>query len=292
MRKFFFAIVLILTCSVMSGCFIKNVPLTNGERNAIAQYAADVLLKHDRNYSGMLLSAEKLTPTPTPTPKPDATSTPVPTETPTPTPTAIVLVTPTGEPGTEPTKAADVTPGPETTPGAEPTKTAEVTSTPTPIPTPTDFPDNTEFTNLELTNVMGLPAEVRASYTGTSEPVESFHMGDSATALQKIEGVEYLIVRFDIVNNSSETVNLNTAAQKLRCTLLYNDGQTQPAETTLFTNDLRFIGVSDDNAGENVAPGKSYLAVLVFRVEKGLDITKAAISIINSESEAVIIKIK
>ncbi len=82
--------VLVLVAVSLSGC-LQYPELTEEQEDQIAQYAAGVLLKHDKLYMEKLVTA---TPTPEATPTP--TPTPSPTATPTPTPG------PTGEP--EPTK--------------------------------------------------------------------------------------------------------------------------------------------------------------------------------------------
>ena len=62
---------LLLCC--MGGC-LQDVPLTDTEMDAVAEYAAGLLLKHDVNYTSSLLPddvmEELLRPSPTPTPSP------------------------------------------------------------------------------------------------------------------------------------------------------------------------------------------------------------------------------
>lgn len=255
MRKAIILTIAFICCLMLGGCLIETIDLTDNERNIIAQYAADKLLKYDRNYTDMLVSEVKLTEAPKVTHAPNETP------------------TPTLRPG-------------EKTPTPVPTKDpAEIT----PTPTPTDIPDNTEFTNETLTNVITTDNGLYARYIGTSEPVESFTMGDAASALNPIPGIKYIITKFTVSNDTEEPLELNTFEKKLGCTLMYNDGKTQTAETTLFTNDIRFIGTGD---AEFIAPGEAYDAILVFRIPADEEIEKAAISMINKDGDAVIIKIK
>ncbi len=73
-----YGVVLIVLAMALTGC-VSMVELTEEQHDQMAQYAAGVLLKHDKTYS------EKLA-TPTPTPEATATPTPAPaTSTPTPT---------------------------------------------------------------------------------------------------------------------------------------------------------------------------------------------------------------
>ncbi len=251
------------------GCGIKNVPLTDKELGMVAEYAADALLRHDKNYSEMLLDSKALTPTPTPSPRPGATASPTPT----------------------PTKA----------PGAvtqAPTEGPTVVITPTETPTPTPFPENTEFTNEKFAEIIGAKGNLKATYIGTSEPIPTFSMSDAYTALSEIPGYSYIIVRFQIENTGTKTEFINCVERDLNCVLMMTGTVkgyfTRKPEATLFVNDLRFIGASGTSMqgfGEAIDPGKAIDAILVFRVENELYVESAAVSITNSEEESVIIKI-
>lgn len=284
MKKKLLFLFIILMCAGFTGCFVEKLPVTDREMDIIAQYSADVLLRHDRNYETGFMGVAALTPTPTSYLAPRATE-PVPTEAPEVTETP----EPTDEP--EPTEAPEITDAPE--PEETPVPTEK--PLPTDTPTPTPFPENTEYTNEELTNVIGAWDGLYAEYIGTSEPVKEFTMGDSATALTRDPGYEYIIAKFTVYNDNDDVVYLDTASQELKCLLMYNHGETKSAEITLFTNDLRFIGAngSDDwSFGEPINPGKSYDAILVFKVPENTELDQAAIAIMNSADESVIIKIK
>lgn len=73
---------LLLSVLLIQGCLLETHPLTEEEQNIIAEYAADVLLRHDENHIGAAL----LSPTPTPTPEPTQEPEIVPSLSPTPDP--------------------------------------------------------------------------------------------------------------------------------------------------------------------------------------------------------------
>lgn len=286
MKKNLFFLLVILMCAGLTGCIVPELKLTEHEMDIIAQYSADALLRHDSNYEAMLLGKKALTPTPVPTKKAKPTEEVLPTEVP----------EPTDEP--EPTEIPEITETPEPTDIPEPENTPAPTEKPLPTekPEPMPFPENTEFTNEELTNVIGAWDGLYAEYIGTSEPVKEFSMGSSATALTKDPGYEYIIAKFSITNDNDDVTYLDTVSQGLKCLLMYNHGETKNAEITMFTNDLRFIGANgnddDWSFGEAIDPGKTYDAVLVFKIPENTELDQAAIAIMNAYDESVIIKIK
>ncbi len=73
---------LLLSVLLTEGCLLEIHPLTEEEQNIIAEYAADVLLRHDENHVGAALLSPTPTPTPEPTPEPEV----VPSLSPTPDP--------------------------------------------------------------------------------------------------------------------------------------------------------------------------------------------------------------
>ena len=259
---------LILICILilgLNGCLVERMPLTESELNAVAQYAADGLLRHDMNYTSDFLEAKALTPTPTNTP------TPTPTDTPTPTP--------------RPTR-----------PPADPNATSTPTPTPTSTPTPTPFPANTAETWKQLGKVIGA-ANFDVMFAGAGIPEETFSMGDSYYALSKVDGYEYLAIKFVIKNDGSEVRYLKTCDMGLDGMIMINGVYFDKEVFTLFLNDLFYIGLeSDDPRGEPVAPGTRYNgvngAVVVFKVPEGIDIDTAGLLITNKNNDSVIIKIQ
>ena len=227
--------------------------------DAIAQYSADALFRHDMNYDETLLNPTILTPTPT------NTLTPTPTDMPTPTP--------------RPTKAP-VTPTP--------------TNTPTPSPTPTPFPQNTAETWKQLAHVIGAD-DFTVVYAGASIPEDTFSIGDSYYALTKIDGYEYLAIKFSIKNDTKDTLYLKTSDMGLKSLIMINGTYFEYETTTLFLNDLYYIGV-DSEDGTEIKSGARYNgsdgAVVVFKVPEDIDIQSAGMLITNKNNDNVIIKIQ
>ena len=71
-----------LLCTMMCGC-LEATPLTDAEMDIVAEYAAELLLKYDKNYRSPLLPEDELTgvePEESVTPAPEPTLTPEPTK--------------------------------------------------------------------------------------------------------------------------------------------------------------------------------------------------------------------
>lgn len=115
MKKRMMIVVLVMMCMLLGGC-LQETPLTDQEMDIVAEYAAELLLKYDKNYKSSLLTQfvieEELAATVTPTLVP--TDTPI---------------------------------------SSAPTQGAEVTPSVTPSVTP--IPENSEETNAQLTTVVG-----------------------------------------------------------------------------------------------------------------------------------------
>ncbi len=249
----------------LGGCLVERIPLSDREIDAVAQYSADALFRHDMNYKSTMVDSKDLTPTPTNTP------TPTPTDTPTP------------------------TPRPTATP-VDPNATKTPTPTPTNTPTPTPFPENNSETWKQLAKVIGAE-EFDVIYAGASIPEYSFSIGDSYYTLKRIEGYEYLAIKIVIKNQSSVTKYLKTCDMGLRSLIMVNGTYFDYETMTLFPNDLYFIGLdTEDERGEPIPPGGRYNgvngAVIVFKVPENIEIDTAGVLITNKNNDSVIIKIQ
>ncbi len=263
-KKISFILICMLALT-FGGCLVDTIPLSESELDAVAQYSADILLRHDMNYTSTFLESDALTPTPTNTPTPTATDTP----TPTPRPTATPI---------------------------DPNATSTPTPTPTNTPTPTPFPSNNNETWKQLAKVIGAE-DFSVVYAGASIPEYSFSIGDSYYALSKIDGYEYLAVKFVIKNDSAETRYLNTSDMGLRSLIMINGVYFGESMTvTMFPNDLYYIGLDTDGKGEPIASGERYNgvngAVVVFKVPENMEIDTAGVLITNKNNDNVIIKIQ
>lgn len=289
MKKKLSFLIITLICISFTGCFVKELPINDNEREIIAQYAADAILRHDKHYSSMLLTEEQVAQlSVTATPRVTATPTAEPTEAPEnnqPAENATPTVTPAAT-GNE--NNNDVTPTEKPVPTEKPA--------PTFTPTPTPFPEHTEFTDMELTQVIGAWDGLFARYIKTSLPEKEVIINDAATALVRDPGYEYIVCRFDIANENDEVAYLSTYQQELKCILMYNNGETKNAEMSFLPFDLRHIGEpkndEDWSFGEAIKPGEVFTAALAFKIPEGTEFETAAIAITNKDAESVIIKIK
>ncbi len=263
-KKIPIILICIAAALALGGC-VNRIPLSEREIDAVAQYCADALLRHDMNYTTTFLDSEALTPTPTNTPKPTATNTPTPTPRPTATP-------------------------------VDPNATKTPTPTPTNTPTPTPFPENNAETWNQLAKVIGAE-EFEVYYAGASIPEYTFSIGDSYYSLSKLEGYEYLAVKVVIKNNSAETKYLKTYDMDLRSLIMVNGIYFDYDTKTLFPNELFYIGIDAENTpGEPVKSGDRYNgangAVIVFKVPEGIEIDTAGVLITNKNNDSVLIKIR
>ncbi len=269
MRKEILLILICVACVTFGGCFIEQAPLNDKELGVVAQYAADVLLKHNKNYSDFLLTEKQLTPTPTRQLPPE-------------------IITPTDTP--EPTPSPTVKPGDPTGP-ANPADPSD-TPIPTQTPVPTEVPDNTVETFRQVADLIGADGFVikLGEYTNPVEEAK-YSVGDGTINLPAREdGKHYLIIKFIITNNSDSSKYLNCFAQEPTGILNINAKTNLYPCDTLSLNDLRYVGVGEKP--EVLEAGKSYEAVLIYAVDKDTEITRAALTLVNKDKESVVIKIK
>ncbi|MGN0506871.1 MAG: hypothetical protein ACI4FZ_09925 [Lachnospiraceae bacterium] len=248
MKKIGIIAVLFTAICMMGGC-LQDVPLTDSEMDIVAEYAARALLESMPEYQPMLLPKEDAMPTPT------IISTPVPTK------------------------------QPEATEKPAPTKGAEI-SAGTPAPTATPRPDNAEFTNRELTSVVGVDGFALSYEEGDYELATSVQCGDYFS-LDAKDGRQYLLVYFTAVNVSNESRGFDTTEKKLECAVDINLGTISRASLSMMENDLQYM-----NGSRQIAPGESVETVLVFEISALEEINTAHVRITNQNEETVIIKLK
>ncbi len=258
-------ILICISLLALGGCMVKKIPLTDAEINAVAQYSADALLRHDSNYRSTMVESKELTPTPTPT------NTPTPTATPTP------------------------TPRPTATP-IDPNWTPTPTNTPTSTPTPTPFPANNSETWKQLSKVLGIE-DLTVFYAGASIPERTFTIGSPYFALTPMEGYEYIAVKFVIKNDGDDTRYIKTCDMELKSLIMVNGIYFDYETPTLFLNELFYLGEeTPDPRGEPIKAGERYNdpdgAVIVFNNPEDIEIDTAGLLITNKNNDSVIIKIQ
>ncbi len=256
MKKIILILATMMFCLTLGGCNISESPLTEEELDAVAEYAADLLLKYDKNYRAGLLTQEELdailqlsaTPTPTPTPEHEQNTVP-------------------------------------------PGETAELTGTPmatptlTPTPTVTPVPDNSEATDMQLMDVLDVPAEstLSVSYLGY-EVTKSVMRGDYFL-MEAPEGKQYLVTHFLVINDAAEPAVLDASDLKLECMLDINTGTKYQGSLSMLENDLFYSPVLVEANGMTSS-------IMVFEISDREEIRTAHLIVSNKNRETVFIKLK
>ena len=216
-----FSAVLCLCC----GC-LKATPLNDEEMDAVAEYAASLLLKYDKNYDTPLYYTEereaRLTPTPTPEPTVKATPTPV--------------------PGT----SSEGNNLPST-----PSATATPTATPTPVPM-----FNEAETSKQITEIIGVE-----NITVTCENVELMKSVQSTEYFSLVakEGRQYAVVKFLLHNNTSENLVFDASEKELEYAVDINTSTISRVSLSMLENDMQYMKIP-------VPAGGTAEAVLVFEI--------------------------
>lgn len=265
MKKAIVLIVLLAGFCLMGGC-LEETPLTDGELDVVAEYAAGLLLKYDANYETFYLPMEQESPTVTP----DAT------------PTAEIT-----NPGTAvPTSGAQ----PSEIPNATPTPIQSAT-TPTLVPatpTPTLVPENSEFTNEQLSRVIDVD-NLMVRYD--SYNIYKSYNSNTYYSLEAKDGRQYLIVAFQLENTSQADQKLCLSDEKFLYSLYLNVNTMIRPTFTMEVNDIHFLGTKDSPF--ILKAGEVFDSILVFDIPDDEDIDSAHLTIMNTENkETVFIKLK
>lgn len=149
---------------------------------------------------------------------------------------------------------------------------------------PTEIPDNTEFTNEQITDVVGVEG-FSVAYTGY-ETMDSIQTGDYFS-LDAKEGRQYLLVKFDVTNKTEEKLAFDTTEQRLECTVDINLGTVSRASLSMLPNDLQYM-----NAEDFLEAGETMETILVFEISSKEEIKTAHVRMKNEDEEIVIIKLK
>ena len=223
-KKLLMAGMAVMLC-FLGGC-LEATPLTDGEMDVVAEYAASLLLKYDKNYETPLYYVEerevRLTPTPTPEPTQKATPTPG--------------------------AASDVSNGNVSD------KNPKVTQTP--IPTPTPYMFHEEETSRQLTEII---AEENITVTCSGyELMKSVQSSEYFNLVAK-EGRQYVVVGFLLHNNTGEEILFDASENGLEYTLDINTGTFSRVSLSMLENDMQYMEVP-------VPANSTAEAVLVFEI--------------------------
>ncbi len=214
MKKMVKIAVVVFLCTMMCGC-LETPPLTDEEMDIVAEYAAELLLKYDKNYRSSLLSEEELEQA-----APEVTKAP------------------------EATKIPDApTDGPENTASVTPSPTQSAESLKV-----TPIPGNAEETTAQLTKVTAVEG-IRVScdsYDVRKEVIENEYF-----FLEAKSGKEYLILHFRLENITDQLIVFDASEQKLECSLDINTGSIYKRSISMLENDLQYMPI-EVPAGETV----------------------------------------
>ena len=214
----------VIGCIALTGCsqFDSQIPnLTNEEEALVVEYATETLLKYD-SHAGDKIGRK---------------------------PEDFVINKSVIEGTVE-----DLDPVPEPTP--EPS--LDITIPDENIENPSDVLDNTEDENSvsSVSDVIEFPSGVSITYSGYEV---TDHYPDSVGdyfVLTASPGKELLLVKFNVVNNGSDTALLDVASTGVKFKIILNDGMARNALTTMLLNDLAFYK-------DNIEPGESKELVVV-----------------------------
>lgn len=223
MKKTIYTCVIIFVIFVFSGCS-KVIDLTDEENYLIAEYAAELLLKYDRNYdmkyTGEIIdSAEETTE--------EITTEEITTE-------EITTGATTEQPGIDDTTEA----------------TSQTTST-----EETDSPDG-QGGNLGITDVSDVKADVEAAdfdlakfvdednvsiryaYYMTADSYPSHDKDGMFIEIEAPSGYKLLVVKFDIENLTNDEQYLDMYSKDITYNIILNDSKSTKQMLTILIDDL------------------------------------------------------
>lgn len=265
-------LIMTLLCTLFSSCsaFEDNIPLTEEESDAVAEYMAYLFLKNTASYDKALV-----TPTPTPTPRPTL-------------PSASKNEQETEESVVSATPAADSN-NSTATDSDNDKASGEENNEASPVPTPTEIPDpmskaTTEFSklfNMEEVEITFLGSKNLDSFEGSSYDFENSKNGSGATDISASSGKTLLFASFELKNTSDKPVVVNLLEQDITFMLDINLGKIYKPLSTVLENDLAFLVCE-------IKPGEAKQAVLVFETEKDLEINTAHFMAMKGDDTAII----
>lgn len=254
MKKRILLVGLSMMLCMLAGC-LEATPLNDAEMDAVAEYAASLLLKYDKHYSTPLYYAEerevRLTPTPTPTPK---------AKNPTATPTPVAENNHQSGSGSQ--------------------EVASATATPVPTPTPVPLYSQAETTN-QLTELLAVES-ITVSCDGC-ELMESVVSNDYFS-LQAKEGRQYAVVYFTLTNNSNSDIVFDASGKGLEYSIDVNTKDKSRVSLSLLENDLQYMEIPVPASG--TAP-----AMLVFEIAD-TEINTLHLIIEDREDNTVFVKLQ
>ena len=235
MRKIALILVFILAASTLAACSSgQNIEITDKESDAIAEYCAYLLLKHDKNMTdkrklldvkelqdiykenkGESTDADSISGTVTPTP----------------------VITPSSVPDKDPDKSD--------------TSSQEGSKDNTATPVPSEIKDNTVKTLTELYAQKIFDIDY-VSYSISDDYSENEYSTFNAKTGEKI-----LAVKLKITNNSNEKAKFVSADYPVSYALYCDNGDIIGPSLSMLSNDIQFLN-------DGISAGKTFESVVIF----------------------------
>lgn len=228
---------------MMCGC-LTDVPLTDKEMDAVAEYAAEALLQNDGKFPSALLSKAEM----------EELLTPTPTVTVVPTPTSIV-------------QSSDKNNG-----------TSQGLNN---APTITTLPGDSEETAEQLTQLVGQEG-FRLHYKKYT--IQDSVVSNEYYHLEAKDGKQYIVVEFEIENQTEEQLVFDASKKNLTCVLAINVDNRYKASLSMLENDLQYMSIT-------VPAKERKSAVIIFEVKKE-EIDTVNLILENENDNVVFIKVK
>ena len=228
MKKLYGFIMVFLMVVMLAGCTSENIPITEEESDAIAQYCAHLLLKYDKNkvddrklmdkdeLEDYYKELEKANPTPVPSEKP--------------------------------------TPTPEITKEAKPTSTDDTGKDKKPSPTPDDTANRSE----SLTELYGMKGfEVKYK---SGSLAKTYNENDYSTITAR-DGEMIFSALFEIKNTEKDSKKFVSSDSNVKYVLYCENGNIYSPQISMLSNDIQFLS-------DEIGAKKDFAAVLLFMVSE------------------------
>ncbi len=239
-KKVIGLLVFVLMAGFLTGC-TETIDLSEDENDAIAEYAAELLLKYDSTYTSKYKEAGYPTEASSEDTEEDSSNQEADTE----------------EPTTQEGSTEDST--------HETTQASTEATTEVGADVSTEGGDNSEATvENDLAKIIGMN-ELSIVYD-TYIIVDKYPSIDTEGAFISIEapeGMKLIIVNFKINNSTANPVEINLADKDIGYKIVLNDTKVAQPMVTILMNDLGALN-------STIAPNSTSDAVLVFQISDGL----------------------
>ena len=228
MKKLYGFIMVFLMVVMLVGCTSENIPITEEESDAIAQYCAHLLLKYDKNKvdDRKLMDKDELEDYYKELEK--ANPTPVPSGDPTPTP--------------KPTKAPKPTSSDKTEKDNKPSATPEDTS-------------DKAGSLTELYGIKGFEVKYKSG-----KLTKTYNENDYSTITAR-DGEMIFSASFEIENTGKESKKFVSSDSNVKYVLYCENGNMYSPQISMLSNDIQFLN-------DEVGAKKDFTAVLLFVVSE------------------------